>query len=158
MSRLVKYLALLVALTPSALAERDGLLAVHNELRARHGVPPLTWSEELAQGSQKWAEACVFEHSAGRYGENLIWWRGGSNDPAVRAREWYDEIKDYDFAAGDKNDLAKTGHFTQMIWRATREAGCGLAKCRDGSTMMVCRYSPAGNVLRRFQENVPPPK
>jgi hypothetical protein len=142
----------------AAHAERDQLLTVHNELRARHSVPPLTWSEDLATGSQAWAERCVFEHSTGRYGENLIWWRGGSNDPAARAREWYDEIKDYNFAAGDKNDLAKTGHFTQMIWRGSKALGCGLAKCQDGSTLMVCRYTPPGNVIGRFRENVPPAK
>ena len=31
-------------------------LEAHNEYRAKHGVPPLKWSDELAAGAQKWAD------------------------------------------------------------------------------------------------------
>jgi uncharacterized protein YkwD len=160
MAKFVGYLAfaLAVSLSPAAIAERDGLLAAHNELRARHGVPPLTWSAELAAGAQDWAARCVFEHSSGQYGENLSWWRGGNATPADRVRDWYSEIKDFNFAAPDRNDFTVTGHFTQIVWRTSREVGCGVAVCKDGAQILVCRYSPAGNVQGRYRENVPPVK
>ena len=34
--------------------EKDCLKA-HNEYRAKHGVPPLKWSAQLAADAQKWA-------------------------------------------------------------------------------------------------------
>jgi hypothetical protein len=41
------------------------------------------------------------------------------------------------------------GHYTQVVWRKTRELGCGYATCkRDGFLVefWACNYSPAGNV------------
>lgn len=35
--------------------EKDCLKA-HNEYRAKHGVPPLKWSAELAADAQEWAK------------------------------------------------------------------------------------------------------
>jgi len=37
------------------------------------------------------------------------------------------------------------GHYTQMIWRNTTEVGCAVAE-RDDRQILVCRYSPPGNV------------
>lgn len=31
-------------------------LDAHNNYRAKHGVPPLMWSRELAEGAQNWAD------------------------------------------------------------------------------------------------------
>ena len=31
-------------------------LDAHNNYRAKHGVPPLMWSHELAEGAQNWAD------------------------------------------------------------------------------------------------------
>lgn len=45
------------------------------------------------------------------------------------------------------------GHFTQCVWKATTAVGCGMARC-GAATLVVCRYSPAGNVLGQFAANV----
>ena len=47
------------------------MLDQHNSYRARHGVPALSWSASVASSAQSWANRCVFEHSRGKYGENL---------------------------------------------------------------------------------------
>lgn len=47
----------------------QGVLGLHNTLRARHAAAPLSWDDSLASGAQEWADRCVFEHSGG--GENL---------------------------------------------------------------------------------------
>ena len=31
-------------------------LDAHNNYRAKHGVPPLMWSHDLAEGAQNWAD------------------------------------------------------------------------------------------------------
>ena len=68
------------------------------------------------------------EHSSGtKYGENLYYCSGFAKvtgDMAVKS--WYDEIEMYDFA---KSEFTPgTGHFTQLIWKATKELGVGYAK------------------------------
>jgi uncharacterized protein YkwD len=53
---------------------------------------------------------------------------------------WVNEKKDF---SGTYNDV--NGHYTQMIWKATTELGCGTATGSDGNDYLVCRYLPSGN-------------
>lgn len=46
-----------------------------------------------------------------------------------------------------------TGHFTQVVWKATKRLGCGQA-----GKFVVCNYYPAGNVQGQFRDNVAPAK
>ena len=41
------------------------------------------------------------------------------------SKSWYDEIKDYNFDTGKSTGV--TGHFTQIIWKDTKEVGFGVA-------------------------------
>ncbi len=124
----------------------------HNQLRAKHCVPPLAWSAQLAATAQQWANACDFRHSNNGLGENLAMGTSGAFPPDVQIQSWYDEMDKYDFAAG--RFISGTGHFTQVIWRSTTEVGCGVATC-GGEDMLVCNYSPPGNFRGEFQANVP---
>jgi hypothetical protein len=36
------------------------------------------------------------------------------------------------------------GHFTQVVWKGSKQVGCGVAACGD-KTYWVCRYTPTGN-------------
>ena len=71
---------------------------------------------------------------------------------------WYNEYKDYDYNNGRAKTMGKVvTHFTQIIWKSTRELGMSAAVGKDGSLKVVARYSPVGNWLNEFRENVPPP-
>ena len=71
---------------------------------------------------------------------------------------WYDEEIDYDYATGEtKTPFAPILHFTQIVWKATREVGMATA-VGHGKLIAVARYSPAGNTKGLFQENVHPRK
>lgn len=61
---------------------------------------------------------------------------------------WYLE-KDHFVYGNRSNDLKIVGHYTQMVWAATHEVGCGLSECyRTGNNTWrkyfnyVCNYCP----------------
>jgi hypothetical protein len=66
---------------------------------------------------------------------------------------WYDEIKDYDFNGGGFS--MTTGHFTQVVWKQTKQIGCAKVTCK-GMDIYVCNYDPPGNVERGYKQNVLP--
>ncbi len=161
---------------PGLAEENTEMLKAHNAYRAKHGTPALTWSGDLAKGAQAWASACTsngqggFAHSSSafsQYGENLRWGKGaGFTGPQSAVASWYNEIKSYNFSdpipsykAGDSDHNKEVRHFTQVIWRDTKQVGCGVATC-NGYEYWVCRYSPPGNWNGEkagvLQQQVPP--
>ncbi len=71
----------------------------------------------------------------------------------MAADTWYDEIKDYNF----NNPSQKTGvvgHFTQLVWKGSKEVGIGCAKSQNGSYYVVANYYPAGNWMGQEINNV----
>lgn len=140
---------------------QNACLKVHNQYRQRHGAPPLKLSPKLSAISQKWADHLLklgrMQHSSdGKYGENLFMAESSKSDfmPTAESvvKSWYDEISKYNF--GDK-PIAGTGHFTQLVWKGSEELGIGLAK-KGGKVVVVANYSPPGNIIGRFKENVLP--
>lgn len=67
---------------------------------------------------------------------------------------WYSEGINHVF--GREPSTLKTGHFTQIVWRDSREFGVGMAKNRSGQIFVVANYDPPGNFIGSFSENVPP--
>jgi uncharacterized protein YkwD len=144
------------AATPNAFALR--LLADHNVERGRMGAAPLTWSHQLAQEAQSWADRLAHDdrmyHSDRQTrrgaGENL--WTGtagyyGADDMVggfLAERKYY---KPGTFpqvsTSGRWEDV---GHYTQVIWPGTQQVGCAVAHNR-AHDFLVCRYWPAGNVF-----------
>jgi pathogenesis-related protein 1 len=127
----------------------EAMLDAHNAVRARVGVPPLVWSAQLAKVAQDWANYLVttgeLRHQPGnRYGENLYAISGGASSPAQVVKLWADEARNYDVRANTCASVC--GHYTQLVWRATRAVGCGEA--RNGSRQVwACEYDPPGNVV-----------
>ena len=131
------------------------ILNVHNELRAQHGAPPLTWNSELADYALVHTDQCIFEHSRGPFGENLAL---GHRPPENGVLAWYNEIEYYNYAQpGFSMD---TGHFTQLVWAKTAQLGCALVDCKTPKLKgiyLTCEYFPPGNIKNRYNENVFPP-
>jgi uncharacterized protein YkwD len=130
----------------------------HNRARGKHCAPPLAWSAKLAASAQSWARrlrdrGCPLVHSGGHHGENLAAGTAGVLDPDSVVAMWYDEIQHYSFAHGGFS--MDTGHFTQLVWRRTKEVGCGVAHCR-GLDVWVCQYDPPGNMQGEYPQNVRP--
>ena len=163
--RIVRLLlALLFVVAMPAQAEAPGiradsfegrLLAAHNAERARLGFVPLSWNPQLAAQAEEWARDLArrgaFEHAQQRYGAGENLWMGSSGffSPEAMVGAFINERRF--FRAGRFPDVSTTGrwtdvgHFTQLIWPATRELGCARTSSK-GRDILVCRYFPAGNV------------
>ena len=134
------------------------LLVAHNLERDRVGVPRLRWNNKLAGDAQAWAETLArtnrFEHSPdlGEAGENL--WMGSAERYSAEQMigGFVQEVRH--FRPGEFPHVSMTGswhdvgHYTQLIWRDTRQVGCAVARGR-ANDVLVCRYWPAGNVNGR---------
>ncbi len=102
-----------------------------------------------------------------RQGENL-YWQGGSSlnseDVAMAqaVQSWYDEMNDYDFRSGASKNGGVIGHFTQLVWKQSTEVGCAFnSNCNNmfggmNNVVVVCRYSPPGNYMGQYVQNVGP--
>jgi pathogenesis-related protein 1 len=141
---------------PAALA---GITAAHNEVRAAHGVGPMTWSASLAATAQAWADACtddespagLIDHNPGRsdghpyyVGENVYGSSGGASGPDA-VELWASEESDYDYEGNSCSGVC--GHYTQVVWATSVDLGCGISTCPGltYSTSIVCNYGPGGN-------------
>jgi uncharacterized protein YkwD len=130
----------------------------------------VTWSQELADYAAGHAAKCVTQHSSSPYGENIA---GGVSDVDLAAlyQMWANEAASYDF--NNPRWSETTGHFTQIVWKATTEIGCAWKACSPGSIfdeqygnslLLVCEYKSGGNwvditdegTALYFTENVGP--
>ncbi|CAH0545884.1 unnamed protein product [Brassicogethes aeneus] len=136
----------------------------HNELRKLHGVPPLKLDRKLCKYSETWAEYLatknVLQHRPeSNYGENIFSVCSTEAKFCIKGEEpvvhWYNDMKNYPFGKEPKN-LKKGGHFTQVIWKSSEYLGVGVAK-NNNKIYVVANYSPAGNFVGFYVENVPPP-
>jgi hypothetical protein len=141
--------------------EAEAALAHHNRVRKDLGVPPLSWSDELATYAQAWAdhlasEGCQFDHRpktgtwAQRYGENLFYGSVNSHTALTASRAWHAEVAFYRYQKLNLSNFAKTGHYTQMIWKSTERVGMGQATCPSGALIIVANYDPPGNVVGSY--------
>jgi Cysteine-rich secretory protein family len=157
--------------------DMQAVLDVHNRERAAVGFPLLTWSDSLAAQAQSWAnhlatlgivcgnQGCKPPTPHGAANENIA--SGyvfpadlGRTSPAEYAQMWADEKVKYD--AGQRSGPG-IGHYTAMVWKSTREVGCGFVAgavpdelgSGGGTDFLVCRYNPPGNVVSQAPSNLP---
>ena len=145
--RQASWFLILLAGTGAASSLSRDMLAAHNGVRARVGVPPLAWSDRLAARAQDWADHLLargqFTHRPkSPYGENLFEIDGGTASPARVVQSWASESRNYDSRSNRCSGVC--GHYTQIVWRDTKEVGCAVAR-GEGREVWVCNYDPPGN-------------
>lgn len=149
------FAALMLGSAAHAQADSDNiaeLLAAHNAYRTPLDLPPLQWSGALEAKAQNWAdhlaETGQLEHSGS--GQNLAMAAAGTQSLTQLVDLWGSEQDN--FTNGYFPDISTTGnwmdvgHYSQIIWKATAEVGCGFAE-NDGRDVLVCDYDPPGNVM-----------
>ncbi len=165
---------------PCSAAFNAAILARHNYYRTLHSsTPPLALNSSLNFQAQQWAEQIlttgVFRHRPNRrLSENLFRQVTPGTEAEVSAKvvvdAWYSESEFYGEFYGREPDLATFSswrYFTAMIWASSRELGVGCAtkllendasNSQSRITYVVTNYSPRGNVVREFAENVRRPR
>lgn len=145
---------------PTSLA---GITLYHNQIRAMvqtaTPLPSLTWSASLAATAQAWVNQCkdvaapvgLVDHNDGRstghpyyVGEN-IYASSGTATAMGAVTSWANEKANYNYAANTCSGVC--GHYTQIVWRETREVGCAINTCAglQYPSTIVCDYGPGGN-------------
>ena len=110
------------------------MLAVHNAIRANLKLPALTWSNALAEFSQKWANTLLASNRSAHnpnspYGENILI-SGIGSTPSMVVNEWASESRYYSYPTNECR--TNCGHYTQIVWRDTCEG-----------RMCYCAWDPA---------------
>ncbi|KAI0509090.1 CAP domain-containing protein [Xylaria bambusicola] len=133
----------------------SAILNSTNVYRKAHNASALTWNATLASYARSYLSKapCKMEHSGGPFGENLA---VGCRNATAAVEAWGDERKWYNYERPGYS--AKTGHFTQLVWKATRSVGCDRSLCGEKGWHLVCEYWPPGNVLGAFKNEVDRPK
>jgi pathogenesis-related protein 1 len=157
--------------------DMQDVLDVHNRERIAVGYQPLTWSNSLAAESQKWADhlstlgivcgekGCKPLPPHGANNENIAVGlvfpaEFGRTSPAEYAQMWADEKVLYN--GGQRTGIG-IGHYTAMVWKSTREVGCGFfaGPVPDdnfqggGNNFLVCRYNPGKGGASDAPSNLP---
>jgi hypothetical protein len=132
------------------------LLAAHNAERARVGVPPLRWADDLEAEARVWARELIetnrFAHDPAQHGhgENL-WtgWGGRVWTPEEMVGDWIAEKAQYRHGVfpnvSRTGDWSDVGHYTQLVWRGATHVGCAV-ETRGDRSVLACRYAPPGNI------------
>ena len=144
--------------------EQLSALEIHNCARKTvspapaTSIPSLTWSSAIATTAQTYANKCTYAHSGNQsYGENI--YASAPGDQTATALSdaslaWAQEEPDYNYVSNTCAAGKDCGHYTQIVWRATTQVGCGATYCTSNSpfgssfptwTFVVCNYSPPGN-------------
>ncbi|KAK0707212.1 CAP domain-containing protein [Apiosordaria backusii] len=173
--------------TPAASNDyQKAVLENHNVHRFNHSAGALEWGQQYADSAEVLAKRCKFEHDTsiggGGYGQNLAMWATTEDlnninvaGEAARAisNGWYnDELENFhtsEYGRANPSDQAQLtfkdwGHFTQLVWKDSKQVGCFTARCPAGtivktmeSLYTVCNYFPVGNMGGAYAKNVLPP-
>ncbi|KAL1496938.1 hypothetical protein ABEB36_007986 [Hypothenemus hampei] len=159
------------AITPKRQRVQDKIIMYHNFFRSivepkAGNMLKMKWHNEAANAAQRWADQCRYlkhDDSSGRYipnygscGQNIF--IANNRVPWLFAIEtWWLERNAFKYGEINFNKSI-IGHYTQMVWAATHQLGCGLSECHlmikrkkeiDEKKQVfynyVCNYCPIGN-------------
>jgi hypothetical protein len=141
---------------PAAMA---GMLGAQNGARQRIGLPPLTWSHELAQKAEASASAAAASSHcsintvlrvAKADGVAIYWAAGLSRidgtasvqtiTPSFLVSEWSAARGDYDLARNECRRSGPCDQYARMVSPGAHQVGCAKAICPSRAQVWICRY------------------
>jgi len=161
--------------TTASGADQQTILAMHNSERAAVKTPDLVWSDSLATGAASYLDEMLKQNEAAGpgwaawapdnfkvlrhdpakpsdIGENLAYDASASSSGSPAAASVENLVGGW--VRESHNPLA-TNHYTQMVWKDTKEVGCATAIAKGMTpsglhatgTYLNCRYTPRGNTV-----------
>ena len=148
------------------------LITKHNTLRAKHNSAALTKLDDIATLAKTTLDGCIkagnLVHSGNTYknqwlGQNLYVCGGTVPTADGVLDSWYTkEEKNYDYDKGASKNGGTIGHFTQVVWKGSKQIGCAVAQGTwsgfKNSYFVCCNYFPGGNMVGAYTKNVDKPK
>ena len=144
----------------------ENILLIHNNYRKSHDSPTLKLNKILSKKAEDVASHLIIDGND-NLDESLFIYDNqplGVNiynnkiqkSPEEICKEWYNESIIYDY---DKNIFQKKAiHFTQIVWKNTKEVGFAFTGKKSKKCIGVALYYPAGNIFDEFKKNVIKPK
>jgi len=144
------------------------MLKLHNDLRSKHQVFPLRFDKKLKIAAESLTKRMVLSQTISikgyaSYGANKFK-STMSKLTDKECKSLADRIfnsfakSETSYSYIDPGFTRKTGGFTQIVWKASTRIGCSIS-FTDLSKLTkwaygVCYYSPRGNVVGLFDNNV----
>ena len=135
------------------------ILKIHNDIRQKNKHEKIKLSDKLTQIAQKTADNFDILEETNFQIENY------NNKPLGINYEKFndDNLKIKDICEkwimeGNKKQIknfSKIKHFTQIVWKNTKEIGIGYSELNNKEKILVILYYPAGNIFEEFNENIP---
>ena len=123
----------------------------NNVIRACHNANPLMFNCEILKQSQDYSQYLsqigALIHSDldfhGEWlGENLSYSSEYNLTGETPIDMWYEEMPNYNF--NNPGFTSRAGHFTQLVWKDSKEFGIGLY-CKRSKCYITANYYPGGN-------------
>ena len=135
------------------------ILKIHNDIRQKNKHEKIKLSDKLTQIAQKTADNFDILEETNFQIKNY------NNKPLGINYEKFndDNLKIKDICEkwimeGNKKQIknfSKIKHFTQIVWKNTKEIGIGYSELNNKEKILVILYYPAGNIFEEFNENIP---
>jgi pathogenesis-related protein 1 len=144
-----------LAVEPAAMG---GMLAAQNGARQRIGLPPLTWSSELAAKAEASADAAATANCSintvarAAAAEGVAsYWAAGLNRlgggasiqtilPSFLVSEWSAGRSHYDLARHICRRSGPCDQYARMVSPNAHQVGCARAICPNQAQVWICRY------------------
>ena len=79
-------------------------------------------------------------------------WTSATDAASSSVDLWYNEDSQYNY--NDPVFSLATGHYTQLVWKASTQIGFGASLTSSGEWLVVAEFDPPGNVEGEFAANV----
>ena len=139
----------------------NDVLKQHNNIREKYKREQLKLNNDLTTLAQKYADNFDlleesnfhFENDQNQYiGINYKLFDGDISEINKICKEWIDEGKGCEENSVIKYS-SKTKHFTQIIWKNTKNIGLGYSELNNNKKIFIAFYYPVGNILNEFERN-----
>ena len=135
------------------------ILKIHNDIRQKNKHEKIKLNDKLTQIAQKTADNFDILEETNFQIKNY------NNKPLGINYEKFndDNLKIKDICEkwimeGNKKQIknfSKIKHFTQIVWKNTKEIGIGYSELNNKEKILVILYYPAGNIFEEFDKNIP---